>query len=104
MAIGVELMCKAFLASENSLLIFDRVRPEIAWAVLRPGFGLFNISHERIYTLTEAGENRAIGLTECIEYLKVRYPECVAELGERDRRFADWRAVCVHFFFPDVET
>ena len=104
MTIGVELMCKAFLASENSLLIFDRVRPEIAWAVLRSGFGLGDMPYERIHTLMEAGGNRTIGLAECIDYLQARYPECVAELGEWGRRLAGWRAVCVHFVLPDVDT
>jgi len=104
MAIGVELMCKSFLASENPLFIFDRVRPEIAWAVHRPGFGLRDVPYERIHTLMDAGGHRTIGLAECIDYLQARYPECVAELGEWGRRLAGWRAVCVHFVLPDVET
>src|SRR5262249_25000359 len=102
--IGVELMSKSFLAGENPLLIFDRVQPEIAWAVHRPGFGLNDVPSERIHTLMEAGGSRTIGLAGCIELLQARYPECVAELGEWGRRLAGWRAVCVHFVLPDVET
>ncbi len=104
MAIGVELMCKSFLASENPLLIFDRVRPEIAWAVHRPDFGLRDVPYERIHTMMDAGGNRTIGLSECIDFLQARFPDCVAELGEWGRRLAGWRAVCVHFVLPDVET
>lgn len=104
MAIGVELMCKSFLASENPLLIFDRVRPEIAWAVHRPGFGLRDVPYERIHTMMDAGGSRTIGLSECIDFLQARFPDCVAELGEWGRRLAGWRAVCVHFVLPDVET
>lgn len=104
MAIGVELMCKSFLAGENPLLIFDRVQPEIAWAVNRPGFGLHDVPYERIHTLMEAGGSRTIGLPGCIDLLQARYPERIAELGEWGRRLAGWRAVCVHFVLPDVET
>ena len=104
MAIDVELMCKSFLASENPLLIFDRIRPEIAWAVLRQGYGLRDVPYERIHTVMEAGGHRTIGLSECIDYLQARFPGYVAELGEWGRRLAGWRAVCVHFVLPDVET
>lgn len=104
MAIGVELMCKSFLAGENPLLIFDRVQPEIAWAVHRPGFGLHDVPYERIHTLLEAGGSRTIGLAGCIDLLQSRYSERIAELGEWGSRLAGWRAVCVHFVLPDVET
>lgn len=104
MAIGVELMCKSFFAWENPLLIFDRVRPDIAWAVHRPGFGLHDVPYERIHTLMEAGGSRTISLAGCIDLLQARHPERIAELGEWGHRLASWRAVCVHFVLPDVET
>ncbi len=104
MAVGTELMCKSFLASRNPLLIFGRIRPEIASALQHSGFGLHDVPYERIHTLMEAGGSRTIGLAECIGLLQAGYPEHMAKLGEWGRRLAGWRAVCVHFVLPDVET
>lgn len=103
-AIGVELMCKSYLSHANPLLIFDRVQPEVAWAVHRPGSGFDRVPYERVHTLLEAGANKTIGIAECIRLLQIKFPSKVQALGEWGRRLASWRAVCVHFVLPDVET
>jgi hypothetical protein len=104
MTVGIELLCKSFLSGENPLLIFNRVEPEVAWAVHQRGFGFDQVPYERIHTLIEAGGTRTIGLSECIKLLQARFPAQVQSLGEWGRRLAGWRAVCVHFVLPDVGT
>jgi uncharacterized ferredoxin-like protein len=104
MAIGIKLMCKSYLAAANPLLIFNKVDADIAWAVHKPGYRFDEIPYERIHTLMEAGGSKTIGLSGCIELLQTRFPKKVQSLGEWRRRLASWRAICVHFVMPDVET
>lgn len=104
MTIGIELICKSYLAAANPLLIFNKVDAKIAWAVHKPGFRLDKTPYERIHTLMEAGGTKTIGLPACIELLQARFPSKIHSLGEWGRRLAGWRAICVHFVLPDLET
>lgn len=104
MAIGVELLCKSFLAGVNPLFIFNKIPPDVAWAVQATGERFSDVPYERLHTLIEVGGTRTIGLAECIALLQARFPKKVQQLGEWGRRLSGWRAVCVHFVLPPVET